>query len=136
MASTRCSPRVTLAVLWLALQVAIPESYYLYRAEHDHLDEAGAWRMFSPVHLAGCETLWYVWMRGDSTAERGTLVRVADIAGYVWEERFSTGMSLRTHDFVASFVCRATGASAVGYTRHSVPWYGTREYKDEKILAC
>lgn len=47
--------RPALSWLWLlvALQVAIPASYYLVRSEPD--DERFAWRMFSAIRLKRCE---------------------------------------------------------------------------------
>ena len=47
----RCSP----SWLWLlvAVQVAIPASYYLVREDED--DERFAWRMFSAIRLKRCD---------------------------------------------------------------------------------
>lgn len=52
--SSPAPPRVR-HELWLlvALQVAIPASYYLVREDRD--DERFAWRMFSAVRLTRCE---------------------------------------------------------------------------------
>jgi hypothetical protein len=53
--------------LWLlvALQVAIPASYYLVREDRD--DERFAWRMFSAVRLTRCEvSAWDEHGPGDS----------------------------------------------------------------------
>ncbi len=41
---------------WLALQIALPLNYYL---SDDRYDERFAWRMFSPVRLAGCQVRAY-----------------------------------------------------------------------------
>jgi len=49
------SIRVSLSWLWLlvAIQIAIPASYYLVRDDRE--DERFAWRMFSAVRLQRCE---------------------------------------------------------------------------------
>lgn len=59
-----------MAWLWLlvALQVAIPASYYLVREDRD--DERFAWRMFSTVRLTRCRVLAFDILRAGGGAMR------------------------------------------------------------------
>lgn len=43
-------------VAWVALQIALPAGYYLFRNDDVHrYDERWAWRMFSPIRAVRCD---------------------------------------------------------------------------------
>jgi hypothetical protein len=73
---TRRPMRSAFIVLWIALQVAIPLSYY---AGDDVFDERFAWRMFSPVRVVSCQTRFI-----DATDGLQTTVRAAADVHEVW----------------------------------------------------
>lgn len=108
---------------WLALQIALPASYYL---GEDPFDERFAWRMFSPVRIAGCSVelfdasdgverplnlqrdLHVVWI---NLLKRARMSVIESYARKVCEERAAEGKSpvLR-----ADITCMAPEVSKLG----------------------
>jgi hypothetical protein len=68
--------RSVFIVVWLALQIGVPASYYLGR---DRFDERFAWRMFSPVRMVACQTRFV-----DGTGGGQSLVRAGADLHEVW----------------------------------------------------
>jgi hypothetical protein len=81
---------VSVAWLWflVALQVAIPASYYLLRDDRD--DERFAWRMFSTVRLTRCRVLAF----DGQTPQARTEVDLARTLHASWQRSLERG---RTH---------------------------------------
>lgn len=58
-------------VVWIALQVAFPLSYYVgQQTRYDAYDERWAWRMFSPIRMVRCQSEFRV---GGDAAPLGSI---------------------------------------------------------------
>ncbi|MDB4986838.1 MAG: hypothetical protein JWN04_2016 [Myxococcaceae bacterium] len=104
--------RVSNAWLWLlvALQIAIPSSYYLMRDDAD--DERFAWRMFSTVRLQRCEVDAY------QTHSDGVLrpVDVPHTLHASWIRSLERGRAHVIEQFLA-LRCRQPGVTASSLDR-------------------
>jgi hypothetical protein len=101
--------RLSVAWLWLlvALQVAIPASYYLVRDDRD--DERFAWRMFSSVRLTRCRVRAF---DGKTPQERAHV----DLATYLhasWQRSLERG---RKH-VIERFLSARCGQPGVVYSQ-------------------
>jgi hypothetical protein len=97
-ASRATEPRASLSWLWLlvALQVAIPASYYLLRDDRD--DERFAWRMFSTVRLMRCKVRAF----DGKTAEQRTAIDLSRSLHASWQRSLERGRQHVIEHFLAS----------------------------------
>lgn len=107
--------RVVSVALWLlvAVQVAIPASYYLWRSPGD--DERFAWRMFSAVRLKRCTVSVF----DDEAASAGPGIVLAHAAHASWVRSMTRGRQRVIERFLATRC--APGASPVLLRRCAWP---------------
>lgn len=110
--------RVTSVALWMlvAIQVAIPASYYLWRSPGD--DERFAWRMFSAVRLKRCTVTVY-----DSEAawNEERPITLAHAAHASWVRSMGRGRQRVIERFLATRCTSESGAAPMLRRRCSWP---------------
>ena len=118
--------RLTSVALWMlvAVQVAIPASYYLWRSPGD--DERFAWRMFSAVRLKRCTVTAY----DDEAAEKEERpVTMAHAAHASWVHSMTRGRQRVIERFLATRCTPESGATPV--LRRRCAWPSGRTLPSE-----
>jgi hypothetical protein len=115
--------------LWLvvALQVAIPASYYV-RADRD--DERFAWRMFSAVRVKRCD----IELR-EQRAGAWTEVDMTPILHASWRNALKRGRQ-RVIEHLLEVRCEQPGREAVELVRRCRNTHGEKYAPERNRLAC
>ena len=118
----------------VAVQVAIPASYYLgWRGEDD---ERFAWRMFSAVRLRRCSVEAFDGDLGSATASPPAVrVDVAQAVHASWARSLARGRSYVIERFLATR-CSGEGVRAATMVRRCQWPSGRRQPEDRYVFDC
>ena len=128
--------RVSSAWLWVlvAVQVAIPASYYLGCRGED--DERFAWRMFSAVRLKRCSVEAYDGdLRDAAASPSAPRVDLAQAAHASWARSLSRGRTYVIERFLA-MRCLQDGVRAATLVRRCQWPSGRRQPEDRYLFDC